>query len=189
MKIDLNYQLSTVDTGNDVLKGGAGVDVYQFSGTYGLDTISDSDGKGVITIDNGTTLNGGKKIAHNVYYNETSQYTYTLTGAVGDQTLVIRKDNDNNQITVQHWSASKNLNITLDDNITPPPAPPATRTIVGDLKAIDTDPTTSGVQYGYDDLGNVLVGNTAEANRADYLNGSAGYLQEASNDVLHQEAA
>jgi hypothetical protein len=59
--------------------------------------------------------------------------SHTLTGAVGDQTLVIRKDGESNQIIVQHWSASKNLGITLDDNVTPPPAPQTTRTIVGGL--------------------------------------------------------
>ena len=132
-----------------------------------------STSKGVIKIDNNPQLNGGKKIAYNVYYNETTQYTYTLSGVVGDQTLVIRKDNDSNQIIVQHWSASKNLNITLDDNVTPPPAPAATRTIVGDLKPIDTDPVTSGLQEGVDDLGNVLTSG-AEPGRADTLNGSAG---------------
>lgn len=160
-------------TGNDILKGGAGVDVYQFNGAYGFDTISDADGQGVIKIDNNPQLNGGKKIAYNVYYNETTQYTYTLSGTVGDQTLVIRKDGDSNQIIVQHWSVSHNLNITLDDNVTAPPAPAATRTIVGDLKPIDTDPVASGVQYGYDDLGNVLTSG-AEPGRADTLNGSAG---------------
>ena len=160
-------------TSNDILKGGEGVDVYQFNGNYGFDTISDSDGQGVIKIDNNPQLNGGKKIAYNVYYNETTQYTYTLSGVVGDQTLVIRKDGDSNQIIVQHWSASKNLNITLDDNITPPSVPAATRTIVGDLKPIDTDPVTSGLQEGVDDLGNVLTSG-AEPDRADALNGSDG---------------
>ena len=124
-------------TGNDILKGGAGVDVYQFNGAYGFDTISDSDGQGVIKIDNNPQLNGGKKIAYNVYYNESTQYTYTLSGTVGDQTLVIRKDGDSNQIMVQHWSVSHNLNITLDDNVTAPPVPQATRAIVGDLKPQD----------------------------------------------------
>lgn len=90
-------------------------------------------------VDGNPQLMGGKKIAHNVYYNETTKYTYTLTGAVGDQTLLIRKDGDNNQIIVQHWSASKNLNITLDDNVTAPPAPQATRTIVGDSNLIEFD--------------------------------------------------
>ena len=159
--------------GNDILKGGAGMDVCQFTGIYGQDTINDSDGQGLIMVDGNPQLMGGKKIAHNVYYNETTKYTYTLSGAVGDQTLVIRKDGDNNQIIVQHWSATKNLNITLDDNVTAPPAPTPTRTIVGDLKPKDTDSTKDGVQWGYDNLVNVLVSG-AEPDRTDELYGSAG---------------
>ena len=188
--------------GNDQLKGGAGVDVYQFNGTYGLDTINDSDGQGVITIDN-IVANGGKKIAHNVYFNANTLYTYTLAGTVGDQTLVIRKDGDSNQIIVQHWSASKNLGITLDDNVTPPPAPETTRTIVGDLKptmfedvfssevvidpawrwdipTIKTEYRHDGsvllvryLHYTFDDLGNYLTSG-AEPDRGDALYGSAG---------------
>jgi hypothetical protein len=137
---------------------GAGMDVC----SYGLDTISDSDGQGVIMVGN-TLLNDGKQWAHNVYNNISTQYTYTLSGTVGDQTLVIRKDGESNQIIVQHWSASKNLGITLDDNVTPPPAPEAARTIVGDLKPIDIDPATDGVQVGYDDLGNVLASSLQQA--------------------------
>jgi Ca2+-binding RTX toxin-like protein len=141
------YDTLNGGTGNDQLKGGAGVDVYQFTGIYGLDTINDSDGGGKIMVDNNPQLMGGKQIAHNVYYNDTTKYTYTLSGTVGDQTLVIRKDGDSNQIIVQHWSASKNLGITLDDNVTPPPAPQATRTIVGDLKPQDfEDVLASGLQ-------------------------------------------
>ena len=123
-----------------------------------IDTINDSDGQGVIMVGN-TLLNGGKQWAHNVYYNISTQYTYTLSGAVGDQTLVIRKDGDNNQIIVQHWSASKNLGITLDDNVTATPAPQATRTIVGDLKPIEFE--------------DVLVSS----------------LQQAVNQPVYQEAA
>jgi Ca2+-binding RTX toxin-like protein len=66
-------------TGNDQLKGGAGVDVYQFTGIYGLDTINDSDGQGAITV--GAQLMGGKKIAHNVYYNAATHYIYMLSGS------------------------------------------------------------------------------------------------------------
>jgi hypothetical protein len=158
MKIDLNYKSSAACNCNDQLKGGAGMDVYQFTGIYGLDTINDSDGQGLIMVGS-TPLNGGKQWAHNVYYNISTQYTYTLSGAVGDQTLVIRKDGESGQIIVQHWSASKNLNITLDDNVTATPAPQATRTIVGDLN--------------WQRFENVLV------NR----------LEQAANQAIYQEAA
>jgi hypothetical protein len=44
--------------GNDQLLGGAGKDTYQFDGYWGKDTITDSDGKGSISID-GVTLGYG----------------------------------------------------------------------------------------------------------------------------------
>jgi RTX calcium-binding nonapeptide repeat (4 copies) len=90
---------------NDQLKGGEGVDVYQFTGTYGTDTIIDSDGKGVIMVE-GVQLMGGKKAAEGVYYNATTFYTYTLTGVAGNQTLTIHKNGETNQIIVQHWSVA-----------------------------------------------------------------------------------
>jgi Ca2+-binding RTX toxin-like protein len=97
MKIDINYMAISACTGNDQLKGGEGVDVYQFTSTYGTDTIIDSDGKGVIMVE-GVQLMGGKKIAEGVYYNETTNYTYTLTGTAGNQTLIIHKDGEKNQV-------------------------------------------------------------------------------------------
>ncbi len=101
-------------TGNDQLKGGAGADVYKLSGTYGTDFITDSDGLGIITIDN-VALTGGVKITENIYRNESLKYTYTLSGTEGNQLLTISKDNDVNRIIVRNWSTTNSLNITLDN--------------------------------------------------------------------------
>ena len=49
--------------GNDVLQGGAGNDTYKFDASWGKDVITDSDGKGVITIGGqtlGTAKGGGR---------------------------------------------------------------------------------------------------------------------------------
>ena len=62
--------------GNDQLKGGAGADVYKLSGTYGTDIITDSDGVGIITVDN-VALTGGTQVADHIYRNESLKYTYT----------------------------------------------------------------------------------------------------------------
>jgi trimeric autotransporter adhesin len=43
--------------GNDSLMGGKGVDIYKFEASFGQDTITDSDGKGLLQI-NGQTLQG-----------------------------------------------------------------------------------------------------------------------------------
>lgn len=101
-------------TGNDQLKGGAGADVYKLSGTYGIDIITDSDGAGIITIDN-TPLTGGTEIVNKIYRNEANKYNYTLLGSGVDQTLVINKDGDKNRVIVRNWQTDKNLNISLQD--------------------------------------------------------------------------
>ncbi len=49
----------TGGTGNDILQGGAGNDTYKFDAGWGKDVITDSDGKGVITI-GGQTLGTAK---------------------------------------------------------------------------------------------------------------------------------
>ena len=57
-------------------------------------------------------------------------------------------------------------------------APATNLTIAGDLEPLDTDPTTAGIQAGYDALDNLLVTNEADPNRADILYDNAG------NDLL-----
>jgi Ca2+-binding RTX toxin-like protein len=107
-------------TGNDQLKGGDGVDVYQFKGDYGTDIITDSDGQGIITVDN-TLINGGQKIAEGIYRNESTHYTYTLASSGNTQSLFIHKDDSTNNIIIRNSSTTKNLNITLDDAQAAPP--------------------------------------------------------------------
>jgi Ca2+-binding RTX toxin-like protein len=83
-------------TGNDILKGGAGADLYKLSGTYGTDTITDSDGVGIITVDN-VALTGGTQVTDHIYRNESQKYTYTLAGSGDTQslfTMATIKDND-----------------------------------------------------------------------------------------------
>lgn len=64
--------------GNDSLLGGAGADSYQFSGSFGLDTVQDTDGQGSLSIGAGTTaLTGGKQIADSVWESDDRQYRYT----------------------------------------------------------------------------------------------------------------
>lgn len=49
----------TGNAGDDYLEGGAGNDTYQFTGAFGKDTITDSDGSGGLTF-SGSNLTGGK---------------------------------------------------------------------------------------------------------------------------------
>ena len=101
-------------TGNDQLKGGAGVDLYKLSATYGTDIIIDSDGVGIITVDN-VALTGGTQVAGHIYRNENLKYTYTLAGSGDTQSLYIQKDGSENKIIIRNWTTTKNLNIILQD--------------------------------------------------------------------------
>ena len=95
---------------------------------YGTDTITDSDGLGIITVD-GTPITGGKKVAEGIYRNESTKYTYTLGGSGDTQSLFIQKDGNVNKIIIRNWTIANNLSITLDD--TQAPLPQAT--LSGDL--------------------------------------------------------
>lgn len=163
-------------TGNDQLKGGEGVDVYQFTGTYGTDIITDTDGQGIITIDN-TPLAGGKQIGDNRVHRDANKHLYAQ---VDINTLVI----DGNIIIKNYTADSGALGLTM----TGPEAdvnPVTTRTIVGDLKPIDFDLIEPGVQTRTDGLGNVIVTGEAEPGREDTLYDSAGndLVQGLDGDV------
>jgi hypothetical protein len=133
MKFRANYKSAKIVTGNDQLKGGAGADVYKLSGTYGTDTITDSDGVGIITVDN-VALTGGTQVPGNIYRNESQKYTYTLAGSGDAQSLFIQKDGTQNKIIIRNWTTANNLNITLQDQaIEEKPV-----TLGGDSKTIKT---------------------------------------------------
>ena len=152
------------------IKGGDGVDVYQFSGTYGTDVITDTDGQGIILIggdanSGGTPLQGGKQIGDNRVHRDASDHLYVQ---VDVNTLVI----DGNIIIKNYTAGSGALSLTM----TGPEAdvnPVITRTIVGDLKPIDFDLTAEGVQTELDELGNIKTAG-ADPNRDDTLYDSAG---------------
>ncbi len=88
--------------GNDLLFGGADNDTYTFSGSFGNDIIQDSDGSGSIII--GTdTLNGGTKLADNVWESADRKYIYTVRGSnliIGQRTQALA-GTVSNTITVQ----------------------------------------------------------------------------------------
>jgi Ca2+-binding RTX toxin-like protein len=113
--------------GNDFLKGGEGNDTYAFTGSYGTDIVTDSDGSGTITAD-GQTLNSATKKFESIYKNETTGHTIIRLN--GGNSLVLLTENDPNRILVNDWSEARNLGISLQGNT--PTAPAATLT--GDFK-------------------------------------------------------
>ena len=156
----------TLDGGadNDILKGGEGNDTYIFTGTYGTDIITDSDGQGSIKV-GGQTLGSATQTAESIYKSTTSGQT--LVRLNGGKSLVILKEGEANRILINDWSAGKALGITLQDTT---PTAPAT-TLDGDFKK-----ATDGDNYV------IVNGNYAsagvEANAQDLISGTDG------NDVI-----
>ena len=166
--------------GNDWLDGGTGFDTYTLNAGDGFDTVVDSDGLGVINI-GGIQVKGSagldptkwKQLNVDTWADTQNNLTYTKSIVNGAPQLLIHKGDNN--IVVKGW-VEGGLGIGLGAGskpvTTPPPA--TVTTITGDLKPLDTDPATPGIQYGYDQLGNVRVENIAEINRADTLYDSIG---------------
>jgi RTX calcium-binding nonapeptide repeat (4 copies)/Lipase (class 3) len=135
--------------GNDQLYGGAGTDTYLFSGAWGNDTITDSDGLGSIKIGDASApaLTGGKKLLDNVWESDDHSVIYTLTGPAGAQSLIIGQRTTpgaatvSGTITVQGW-VNGQLGITLDG--APAVANPALQIQIGD----QTSPNYADVLYG-----------------------------------------
>ncbi len=164
--------------GNDKLLGGAGTDTYQFTGTIGSDTVTDSDGNGTIVVA-GTTLTGGVKVALNVWESGDKKVFYTVMG----DNLVIGQRADagapaaKGSITVTGWNAmgGNHLGITLDS--ADPPAPVTQHAFNGDIAkkvtgsvyTLDTDGNylSDGAETNAQDI---LVGTT----EADSINGAGG---------------
>ena len=105
---------------NDRLFGGQGSDTYYFTGSFGKDTIFDSDGSGSIYVD-GLKLTGGSSLGQGAYLDAGTGWGYSAVG--GD--LVIRRDGSTDTIIVQGWQPGQ-LGITLTaGSVTPPPGPDA----------------------------------------------------------------
>jgi Ca2+-binding RTX toxin-like protein len=164
--------------GNDQLYGGAGQDSYLFSGAWGNDTLTDSDGSGSIRIGTASSpaLTGGKKLLDNVWESDDHSIIYTLTGTAGNQNLIIGQRTTpsaatvSGTITVQGW-VNGQLGINLDSAFAA--QTPNIPLFNGDQRA-----PLSGTSYnwaatsGYDAAGN-LIGGVAELNFADVIYGSA----------------
>ncbi len=158
--------------GNDTLIGGTGADLYQFTGTFGHDTIEDSDGAGRIEVD-GNALPAGKKIPgqSNAWVSDDSDYTYVFAPAVSGGstgTLYILKTGSADTITVRNYTIGQ-LGITLSD--TQASLPPPENTFTGDfVKALDP----SGSTYLRDGINYVPDPNGVPGPQPDLFFGSAG---------------
>jgi|GEM_PF-2231103 len=113
---DDNDQL-TGGAGDDILRGGKGDDVYLFDGSFGKDTIYDSDEGGSIKID-GNVLAGGKKVSKGIWKGTINDVTYIYTeldDKAGGKDLYIKKEGSDgsDSIIIKKWE-NKHLGIDLE---------------------------------------------------------------------------
>ncbi|WP_321532213.1 calcium-binding protein [uncultured Desulfuromonas sp.] len=95
-----------------------------------------------------------------------------IDGNISLSATIITVDEDGNEMD---YAALNTLDLTVaDDGFTTgtTEAPQTSRDILGDLSPIDADPEQAGIQYSYDDLGNVVTNGTSET-RDDTLYDSA----------------
>jgi len=115
--------------GNDYLEGGAGLDTYQFTDTFGSDTIVDADGLGQIKI--GTaTLTGGKKLGAGTWESADKTILYTQIGT--NLVISTRPGNTGNtasgSITIKNFTSGQ-LGLNLDELAAPDAPAPIAQTI------------------------------------------------------------
>ncbi len=173
--------------GNDVLVGGKDNDTYTFTGSFGSDTVVDSDGQGQIKIGSGNPLTGGKKLRDGVWESDDKAILYTQRG----NDLVIEARNTgagsaSGSVTLKDWSPQKSLGITLADAATPPPPPQSATVFTGDQRAkligIETQLNVAEGQAGYNSYA------WSEVNWAQDGTLANGVVQAGFNDVIYGNA-
>ena len=172
--------------GDDVLIGGAGFDTYIETTGDGADKLFDSDKSGRIVVNNAS--NGTNNTAASLFIGVDGEPN---TWKSPDGQLTLTHGNtwllsfSGGSIDLGSGFASGDLGIRLTDALVDPVT---TRDIKGDFKPIDTDPNSDGDQYGEDDLGNIIVSNIPEPDRADILKDSTGndhIVSGGGNDVIY----
>ena len=165
--------------GNDYLEGGTGADTYIVNPGDGIDTILDTYGLGAIQLGSVTfqgrdSVAAGKdwiKIGDSWIDRQNSLEYLLLPQNNGSNDLLV-KSADGSGVLIKAWQDGQ-LGITLGEN-TPPSTPGYEQTILGDLQPDDMNTNADGVQIGFDELGNVIVGTEAAPDREDRLFGGGG---------------
>ncbi|MEZ5678970.1 MAG: calcium-binding protein [Nitrosomonas sp.] len=184
--------------GFDILEGGTGTDTYIINPGDGIDTVLDTDGLGAIQLGS-IAVQGRDSVAvdkdwikiGNSWIDRQNSLEYLLLPQNNGSNDLLIKSADGSGVLIKVWQDGR-LGITLGEN-TSPDTPVYDRTILGDLQPDDVDAETDGVQIGYDELGNVIVGAEEEPDRVDILFGSAGndLIQSfgGNDDVLGKDGA
>lgn len=177
--------------GSDTLIGGLGDDLYIWNSGDGADYIveaTESDGskKGRIRI-NGENINlfaGGtftRLGTSNVWWDPTHKIVVTHNSPW----KVVLEDGSSIQLGMNYEDFQDgDYGIHLQEET----VIATTRTIVGDMSPLDSDPDTGGIQYSYDELGNLITTDQPEPDRADTLYDSAvsdHILAGGGSDIIY----
>jgi Ca2+-binding RTX toxin-like protein len=155
--------------GGDVLHGGVGEDTYVFQSGDGVDFIHDSDGMGSIVYD-GVGLSGGGETSPGLFRSDDGVFTYVFDDSSGASGSLVIHGPDGQLVVTDFTNGA--LGIALAYNQPPAAsAPGAALEIIGDREPIDFDPG-SGVEYRYDERGNLITDPDKPAAIADTLYGS-----------------
>ncbi len=165
--------------GNDYLEGGTGTDTYIINPGDGIDTVLDTDGLGAIQLGS-VTVQGRDSVAVDKdwikiggsWIDRQNSLEYLLLPQNNGSNDLLIKSADGSGVLIKAWQDGQ-LSITLGEN-TPPSTPGYERTILGDLQPDDVNADADGVQIGFDELGNVIVGMEEAPDRKDRLFGSGG---------------
>lgn len=154
---------------NNTLEGGAGTDTYVFNGSFGRDTVIDSDYNGTIKINN-TTAFYGDYVFDSVYKD--SNYRYVKVN--GGKDLLVIDNANTNQIVIKNWTTSK-----FGVNLTGSAPTPTGNIMNGDFKKlIDTKgtPDTSDDDYMLDatNFNYQKDGTAIMAGAPDIIHGTVG---------------
>jgi Ca2+-binding RTX toxin-like protein len=171
----------------DLLKGGQGLDTYVFSGAWGHDTITDSDGSGTLQVEGfAAGLPQGKRVAPNTYESSDGRVTYVLAPTGSGNRLDIRITGRSDTIAILNWSTTNSLGITLDEDITPPTT---TNTLVADFAKATSGSTYLTTAGGYvagaaePGAADIVLGGSASDSLAGLL-GNDGLYGADGDDVL-----
>ena len=176
--------------GSDLLYGGTGEDTYRFSGVFGLDVVSDSDGTGHLMTVGADAPSGGKLIAADVWESDDKKYRYTQVE--GDLIVSLNTPTSgglNGAIIVKDWHGGQ-FGVTLSGTATPPET--ASPPLYGDfvkktnaegtvyLKGSDGNYVDDGVDAGANDL----ITGTDAPNLIRGLRGNDALVGLGGNDVI-----
>ncbi len=154
--------LNTAAQAGETLKIAVNGAIGFIKGVFGSDVVPFTNAQVEIAVPEGqNTVTFAVLQDGDIDADQNIELTATLQPAPGDTTGT---------------PVSHTITLSLDAREEPQPGttPATTRDILGDLEPLDADPSADGVQFAFDDLGNVVTTPNAAPDRADTLNDSAG---------------